>query len=133
MSCCTRWDRQEDPELYDLYARKLLQPGWPGELDRVEFAYIRSQLQQSPSLRRRWGFRPSAKRLSEARIRAVAMHGISGSARGVLASPWGGRRRDLMGRHQDEAEVWIIRYEMSPARGVWLAINRRPWGRAASR
>ena len=74
---CIGWDRELDPELHDFYARNLLEPGWAGELDRAELAYIKSQLRQSPSLRRRWGFRPTAKRLPEARIRAVAMHGIS--------------------------------------------------------
>jgi len=73
---CIGWKRELDPELHDLYARDLLEPGWAGVLDRGEFAYIRSKLKQSRSLRRKWGFRPSAKRLSEARIRAVAMHGI---------------------------------------------------------
>ena len=66
-----------DPWLLELYREKLLEPGWAGELDDVELAYIKSELVKSPSLRRRWGFRPSAKRLSEARIRAVAMYGAS--------------------------------------------------------
>lgn len=76
MSCCTSWRREDDPELHDLYAEKLLEPGWAGEIDRRELAYIKSQLQQSASLKRRWGFRPSARRLSEARIRAIARDGI---------------------------------------------------------
>ncbi len=76
MSCCTVWRREEDPELHDFYASGLLQPGWAGQLGRVEFAYIKSQLRLSPSLKRRWGFRPSAKRLSSTRIRAVAMDGF---------------------------------------------------------
>ncbi len=80
--------------MHDFYTRNLLEPGWAGELDRAELAYIKSQLWQSPSLKRRWGFRPSAKRLSTARIRAVAMHGISSSVRGVLASPRRGKRRE---------------------------------------
>ena len=86
MSCCTAWRREEDPELHDFYARKLLEPGWAGELDRTELAYIKSQLRRSSSLRRKWGFRPSAKRLSEAHIREVAMHGVGG-LRPVSASP----------------------------------------------
>lgn len=67
----------DDPWLLELFKEKLLEPGWAGELDAVEFEYIKSQLKQSPSLRRRWGFRPSAKRLSESRIRDVAMYGVS--------------------------------------------------------
>jgi len=65
-----------DPVLLEFYKQKLLQPGWAGELDFDELAHLKSQLRQSPSLRRRWGFRPSAKRLSEDRIRAVARNGL---------------------------------------------------------
>ena len=75
MSRCTRWHRGDDPELHDLYTQKLLQPGWAGKLDRYEIAYIKSQLKMFPSLRQRWGFRPSARRLSTTRIQAVAMYG----------------------------------------------------------
>ena len=67
----------KDPELLAFYKKKLLEPGWAGELSPDEFAYVKSQLKQSPSLRRRWGFRPSAKRLPENRIRSVAIDGIS--------------------------------------------------------
>jgi hypothetical protein len=66
---------------------KLLEPGWAGELDSVELEHIKSHLKQSPSLRRRWGFRPSAKRLSESRIRAVVMYGVSRKQKQVLAAP----------------------------------------------
>jgi len=65
-----------DLELLEFYKQKLLEPGWAGELDPDELAYLKSQLRRSPSLRRRWGFRPSAKRLSEGRIRAVARNGL---------------------------------------------------------
>ena len=66
-----------DPWQLEHYKEELLEPGWAGDLDAVELEYIKSQLKQSPSLRRRWGFRPSAKRLSESHIRAVAMDGVS--------------------------------------------------------
>jgi hypothetical protein len=75
-----------DPWLLECYKVNLLDPGWAGELDDVELEYIKSNLKQSPSLRRRWGFRPSAKRLSESRIRAVARDGVSAKRRRVLAS-----------------------------------------------
>lgn len=84
----------KDPELLRLYKRKLLLSGWAGELDAVELAYIKSQLRQSPSLKRRWGFRPTAKRLSERHIRAVAMDGISAIKRPVLRSVVGNKRRN---------------------------------------
>jgi hypothetical protein len=61
----------------EFYKAKLLEPGWAGEIDSVELEYIKSNLRQSRSLRRRWGFRPSAKRFSERRIREVAMWGVS--------------------------------------------------------
>jgi len=67
---------KNDPWLLELYKEKLLEPGWAGELDDVELEYIKSELRKSPSLRRKWGFRPSAKRFSESRIRDVAMNGV---------------------------------------------------------
>lgn len=74
------------PRLLELCKQWLLEPGWAGELSPVELEYIKSCLKQSTSLRRRWGFRPSAKRLSDSRIRTVAMDGISEKQRRVLAS-----------------------------------------------
>ena len=65
----------DDPALLEFYKRRLLTPGWPGELDNVELEYVISQLKQSPSLKRRWRFRPTAKRISRARVRFIAMHG----------------------------------------------------------
>ena len=67
---------KNDPELLSFSQKKLLEPRWAGELSPDELAYMKSQLRQSSSLRRRWGFRPSAKRLSESRIRAVARDGL---------------------------------------------------------
>ncbi len=65
-----------DPECLKFYKEKLLEPGWAGEIDDVELQYIKSELRKWPSLRRRWGFRPSAKRFSDSRIRDVAMNGV---------------------------------------------------------
>ena len=67
---------RDDPQMLSFCQKKLPEPGWAGELSPDEFPYIRSQLRQSPSLRRRWGFRPSARRLAESRIRAVAREGL---------------------------------------------------------
>jgi hypothetical protein len=86
---CTDSDNQmtlaeryaNDPWLLEYYKVNLLEPGWAGELDDVELEYIKSHLRQSPSLRRRWGFHPSARRFSESRIRAVAMDGVSANKR----------------------------------------------------
>jgi len=65
-----------DPQLLAFYKRRLLEPGWAGELSPDELAYIKSELRKSPTLRRKWGFRPSLKRLSGDRIRAVARNGL---------------------------------------------------------
>jgi hypothetical protein len=65
---------------------QLLEPGYAGELSPDEFRYIKSELRKSASLRRKWGFRPSAKRLNEKRIRAVARDGLLKNGRAVLAS-----------------------------------------------
>ena len=73
-------------EAVPLDKEELLIPGWAGELRPDEFAYIKLELRKSPSLRRRWGFRPSAKRFSESRIRHVAMHGLNRKQKPVLAS-----------------------------------------------
>lgn len=101
---CVGWDRELDPKLHDFCTRNVLIPGWAGELDRAELAYIKSQLKQSPALRRRWGFRPSAKRLSDTKIRAVAMHGIRRHARESFSFAPIGQAAKLDRRHRDEAE-----------------------------
>lgn len=46
--------RESDPYLYDLYAKKLLQPGWAGHLSLSEAMYIQSKLEADVNLRRRW-------------------------------------------------------------------------------
>ncbi len=69
--------RENDPEFLEFYKENLLEPGWAGELSRDQLAYIKSQLKKSPSLKRRWGFRPAAKRFSESHIRDVARNGVS--------------------------------------------------------
>ena len=74
------------PFLLESYKKKLLEPGWAGELNPDEFTYIKCQLRQSPSLKRRWGFRPSARRFSENHIRAVAGNGLSAIKKPVLDS-----------------------------------------------
>jgi len=82
-----------DIKLLEFYREKLIEPGWAGELSPDEFAYIKSQLRESPSLKRRWGFRPSARRFSGSRIRAVARDGISANLKPVLASVVKGKKQ----------------------------------------
>ena len=51
---CIGWDRNLDPELHDFYRKELLKPGWAGEVDDDEAAYIARKLTASPALRRVW-------------------------------------------------------------------------------
>jgi len=67
---------QVTSQLLEFYKIKLLEPGWAGELIPDELAYIKSELRKSPTLRRKWGFRPSLRRLSGDRIQAVARNGF---------------------------------------------------------
>jgi hypothetical protein len=75
-----------DLALLERYREGLLIPGWARVLAPYEFNYIKSELRKSHSLRRKWGFRPSAKRLSESGIRHVAMRGLNRKQTPVLAS-----------------------------------------------
>lgn len=54
MSCRPK---EEDPYLHDLYAEKLLEPGWAGILTIEEAQYIADNLKIDAKLRRRWSFR----------------------------------------------------------------------------
>jgi hypothetical protein len=60
----------------DFDRKNLLEPGWAGELSPAELSYIKGQLKQCPLLKRRWGFRPSARRFSDKRVRDVAKNGL---------------------------------------------------------
>ena len=55
--------------------RRLLTPGWGGDLSAEELTFIQQRLLMNPGLFRRWGFRSSSKRRSEAAIRERAMQG----------------------------------------------------------
>ncbi len=67
---------KDDPQLLEFYKQGLLEPGWAGEVDDVEVAYIKSQLKKSGWLKRRWGFYDRAKRISKKRIIEVARNGL---------------------------------------------------------
>ena len=54
MSCCTDWPTERDPVLHDHLTRKLLIPGWAGQVTDTEAAYIARELTRSPMLRRTW-------------------------------------------------------------------------------
>lgn len=91
--------------------RRLLEPGWAGELAEGELAYIQRELLRDKALAYRWGFAPSAKTRPEAAIRRVAMWGDP-DARSVnvaLARP----RKDT-GRDNGGAEVSVGRPKTHP-------------------
>ena len=67
-----------DSEISQFYRERLLIPGWAGELDSTELAYIKKRLLADRRLRARWGFKRGTGRLSEERIKQAAMHGVDG-------------------------------------------------------
>lgn len=72
---CIGWPREADRELHDLYARKLLEPGWAGEVDSAEAAYIARELSKRPALRRVWHvaeFTRYRRRITPAIVRRLA-------------------------------------------------------------
>ena len=72
----------EDKPLLKLYRKKLLEPGWAGELSNEEYDYIKENLKANPKLKTRWGFVVGRRKLSEERIRGVAMNGTPAIFRG---------------------------------------------------
>ena len=54
---------------------RLLEPGWAGELEDDQVAYIRSALHDDPDLAYKWGFKRSTKRFNDDVIRRVAERG----------------------------------------------------------
>jgi len=68
----------DDLTLLKFYQKKLIYPGWAGELDRLELDYIRKSLMSDRRLRATWGFKRGTGRLSEEKIREVALFGVDG-------------------------------------------------------
>ncbi len=54
---------------------KLLIPGWAGDLDSEELGFIKARLRADRRLRATWGFKRGTGRLSEDKIRQVALFG----------------------------------------------------------
>jgi hypothetical protein len=54
---------------------RILEPGWAGELDDEQIAYIRTALHNDPELAFQWGFRRASKRFSDDMIRRIAARG----------------------------------------------------------
>ncbi len=55
--------------------RMLLEPGWAGQLDDEELAYVQEKLKADDNLSSWWGFRPGQKSRPAEAIRRVAMDG----------------------------------------------------------
>jgi hypothetical protein len=54
---------------------RILEPGWAGELDDEQLAYIRNALHNDSDLAYQWGFRRASKRFSDDMIRRIAARG----------------------------------------------------------
>ncbi|NQT74668.1 MAG: hypothetical protein HQ553_18170 [Chloroflexi bacterium] len=63
-------------EISEFYQKRLIIPGWAGELDRDELAYIKKRLLADRRLRAKWGFKRGTGRLSEEKIKMVAIYGV---------------------------------------------------------
>ena len=50
----------------------LLEPGWAGELNGPELAFIKAVLRANPYIRRRWGLQ---RRFDDNEVKEVAMFG----------------------------------------------------------
>jgi hypothetical protein len=60
--------------------RKLLQPGWAGQLSDSEIEFIRRELKRHPRLWRRWGYDGAMVKgvpIPASTIRRIAIHGLS--------------------------------------------------------
>jgi hypothetical protein len=71
--------KNDSPSTNNQPGRKLLQPGWAGELSGSEVEYIQRELGRSQRLWRKWGYvRAMLKGVSipSSTIRRVAKHGL---------------------------------------------------------
>ncbi len=59
-------------------AVRLLEPEYAGYLTPSEFRHVRGSLKRDKKLRTKWGFKKGNRRLSEKKIRLVAMYGVEG-------------------------------------------------------
>ena len=51
---CIGWNRELDPKFHAHYAKRLLVPGWAGDVSDAEANYIAQELSRRPELRRVW-------------------------------------------------------------------------------
>ena len=78
MLYCAEGRRHENKEtgFIDLVRNSLLIPGWAGELKSVELAFVKQALFNDRRLRAKWGFKRGTGRLSEEKIKQVALYGV---------------------------------------------------------
>ena len=69
------WNRKRDPELWDFYARNMLEPGWAGELTEAEYLFIKEKLSRNRRLRTKWGFDSEIIPITLNPVQAVAKWG----------------------------------------------------------
>lgn len=73
--------RKKDLAVTRTYAdRRLLEPGWAGQLSDSEIEFIRRELKLHRSLWRRWGYDGAMIRgvsIPAATLRRIAIHGLS--------------------------------------------------------
>ncbi len=73
--------RKKDMEAIRTYAdRRLLEPGWAGQLSDSEIEFIRRELKLHRSLWRRWGYDGAMIRgvsIPAATLRRIAIRGLS--------------------------------------------------------
>jgi hypothetical protein len=99
MSCCTDWPTEQDRPLHEYYARKLLEPGWAGEVTDTEAAYIARELTRSPWLRQTWcvaQFTRRRKAITPAIVKGLARWWAEGIA-GTPGTPFS----DTVEEHND--------------------------------
>ena len=70
--------KKQAPELSEFYRRKLLIPGWAGDLSPEELAFIKDALKKDRRLRSKWAMGRRHGRVNDNKIRKVAMFGVDG-------------------------------------------------------
>jgi len=70
----------KDKHLTEFYAKRLLIPGWAGKLVLTELRYIKEEIKKNGRLRAKWGFKKGTGKLSDEKIKLVALYGVEALA-----------------------------------------------------
>jgi len=65
-----------DSDISQFYRKRLISPGWAGELAPDELEFVKASLKADRHLRAKWGFKRGTGRLNDLKIRLVAMDGV---------------------------------------------------------